>query len=47
MSRTSHDIGIRLKPEEKHLKAELEKMAAELGPSLERLSDPCPKASAP
>ncbi len=34
MSKTSPDIGIRLKPEDKPLKAELEKLAAELGISL-------------
>ena len=34
MSRTSPDIGIRLKPEDKQLKAELEKMASDLGVSL-------------
>lgn len=34
MSKTSPDIGIRLRPEDKSLKAKLEKMAAELGLSL-------------
>ena len=34
MSRTSPDIGIRLKPEDKPLKDELERMAADLGLSL-------------
>ena len=34
MSKQSADIGIRLRPEDKGLKAELEKMAAELGLSL-------------
>lgn len=34
MSRQSADIGIRLRPEDKQLKVELEKMAAELGLSL-------------
>ena len=34
MSKTSPDIGIRLRPEDKPLKAELEKLAAELGISL-------------
>ncbi len=34
MSKTSPDIGIRLKPDDKPLKVELEKLAAELGISL-------------
>lgn len=34
MSTTSPDIGIRLRPDDKWLKAELEKMAAALGMSL-------------
>ncbi len=34
MSSTSPDIGIRLKPEDKPLKAALEAMAADLGMSL-------------
>ncbi len=34
MSKTSPDIGIRLRPEDKPLKTDLEKLAAELGISL-------------
>ena len=39
MSKQSADIGIRLRPEDKSLKEELEKMAAELGLSLNAYLD--------